>query len=110
MSSIPQRQAYGVALADYGDVNPNVVVLDADVSSSTLTKFFAERHPERFYNIGIAESNLVGIGAGLENAGFIPWITSFSSFLLCCSVLSISPGKSSGKRNCRKLRMILSTT
>lgn len=53
MSEIPQRQAYGMALAEYGDLNRDVVVLDADVSSSTLTKYFADRHPDRFFNLGV---------------------------------------------------------
>ena len=60
MSDMPQREAYGRALADYGDVNEKVVVLDADTSSSTLTHFFASRFPERFFNVGRSEERRVG--------------------------------------------------
>jgi transketolase len=58
-------------------------VLDGDLGNSTKTELVRKKYPNRFFNIGIAESNLVGIGAGLAGCGLIPWITSFSSFLLC---------------------------
>jgi transketolase len=63
--------------------NPRVVVLDGDLGNSTKAETVRQAFPERFFNIGIAESNLVGIGAGLAACDLIPWITSFSSFLLC---------------------------
>lgn len=75
------RVAYGEALADYGMVNPNVVVLDADVSASTQTHFFATRFPARFFNLGIAEANMVDVAVGLALAGKIPFANSFA-FLL----------------------------
>lgn len=81
MSDMPQREAYGRALADYGDVNEKVVVLDADTSSSTLTHFFASRFPERFFNVGIAEPCLVDFGVGLSLGGFIPFVNAFAAFL-----------------------------
>lgn len=81
--SKPLRDVFGDALLQVATDNPRVVVLDGDLANSTKADTVRKAFPERFYNIGIAESNLVGIGAGLENAGFIPWITSFSSFLLC---------------------------
>ena len=81
MSDIPQREAYGRALADYGDVNKKVVVLDADTSSSTLTHFFASRFPDRFFNVGIAEPCLVDFGVGLSLGGFIPFVNAFAAFL-----------------------------
>jgi transketolase len=81
MAEIPQRQAYGMALADYGDKNPNVVVLDADVSSSTLTKFFAERHPARFFNLGVTEASMVDVGVGLALGGKIPFVNTFAALL-----------------------------
>lgn len=81
MSDIPQREAYGRALADYGAVNEKVVVLDADTSSSTLTHFFASRFPERFFNVGIAEPCLVDFGVGLSLGGFIPFVNAFAAFL-----------------------------
>ena len=77
----PQRKAYGVALAEYGDVNPDVVVLDADVSSSTLTKFFADRHPTRFFNLGVTEASMVDVGVGLALGGKIPFVNTFAALL-----------------------------
>ena len=59
------REGYGRALAEYGVLNPNVVALDADTSSSTLSSFFAERFPDRFFNIGIAEPCMVDVAVGL---------------------------------------------
>lgn len=81
MSDIPQREAYGRALAAYGEVNPKVVVLDADTSSSTLTHFFGSKFPDRFYNVGIAEPCLVDFGVGLSLGGFIPFVNAFAAFL-----------------------------
>jgi len=81
MSEIPQRQAYGIALADYGDLNDAVVVLDADVSSSTLTKFFADRHPARFFNMGVTEASMVNVGVGLALGGKIPFVNTFAALL-----------------------------
>jgi len=72
------REAYGKALADLGDLMPNVVVLDADVSNSTRTIYFAQRHPDRFFNIGIAEANMTSIAAGLAAGGFIPFVNTFA--------------------------------
>lgn len=81
LPGIPQRQAYGVALAEYGDLNPEVVVLDADVSSSTLTSFFAKRHPHRFFNLGVTEANMVDVGVGLALGGKIPFVNTFAALL-----------------------------
>lgn len=81
--SKPLRDIFGEALLEVCKENPRVVVLDGDLGNSTKTHFVRKTFPERFFNIGIAESNLVGIGSGFEACGFIPWITSFSSFLLC---------------------------
>ena len=81
MSDMPQREAYGRALANYGDLNKKVVVLDADTSSSTLTHFFASRYPDRFFNVGIAEPCLVDFGVGLSLGGFIPFVNAFAAFL-----------------------------
>jgi transketolase len=77
------RDVFGEALLAVCDADPRVVVLDGDLSNSTKTELVRQKYPERFFNIGIAESNLVGIGAGLAACGLVPWITSFSSFLLC---------------------------
>ena len=81
MAEIPQREAYGRALADYGAINENVVVLDADTSSSTLTHFFASKFPERFINVGIAEPCLVDVGVGMALGGFVPFVNAFAAFL-----------------------------
>jgi transketolase len=79
----PLRNVFGEALLNVARANEKVVVLDGDLGNSTKTEYVREEFPERFFNIGIAESNLVGVGAGLAGCGFVPWITSFSSFLLC---------------------------
>lgn len=81
LADIPQRQAYGVALAEYGDVNESVVVLDADVSSSTLTNYFAKRHPKRFFNMGVTEASMVDVGVGLALGGMIPFVNTFAALL-----------------------------
>ena len=79
----PLRNIFGDALLDVAKANEKVVVLDGDLGNSTKAEYVRQEFPERFFNIGIAESNLVGVGAGLAGAGFYPFITSFSSFLLC---------------------------
>lgn len=79
----PMRDVFGEALLAVCRGNPRVVVLDGDLGNSTKAELVRQNFPERFFNIGIAESNLVGVGAGLAACDLIPWITSFSSFLLC---------------------------
>lgn len=81
MTEMPQREAYGRQLADYGSINPKVVVLDADTSSSTLTHFFASKFPGRFFNVGIAEPCMVDFGVGLALGGYIPFVNAFAPFL-----------------------------
>ena len=76
------REAFGKALVELGRSNPAVVVLDADLSKSTYTAGFAKEFPDRFFECGIAEANMVAIGAGLASAGKIPFASSFSVFLL----------------------------
>lgn len=78
MKPIAMREAYGLALADLGDVRDDVVVLDADVSNSTRTIHFARRHPDRFFNVGIAEANMVSIAAGQSACGFVPFVNTFA--------------------------------
>jgi transketolase len=75
------RQVYGEKLAEMGKDCKNLVVLDADVSSSTQTKFFAAEYPERFFNMGIAESNMVSTAAGLAQQGFVPFVNTFAVFV-----------------------------
>jgi transketolase len=75
------REGYGRALAKYGEVNPNVVVLDPDTSGSTFTHFFSERFPERFFNIGIAEPCMVDVAVGLALGGKIPFANGFAALI-----------------------------
>ncbi len=75
------RASFGKAVVELAEKNQNIVVVDADLSKSTMTGEFAEKFPGRYYNVGIAEGNLVGVGAGLALSGKIPFITSFSCFL-----------------------------
>ena len=76
------REAFGKALVELGASNPDVVVLDADLSKSTYTAEFGKKFPERFFQCGIAEANMVAIGAGLGSSGKIPFVSSFSAFVL----------------------------
>lgn len=80
MANIATRDAYGQALAELGASNDKVVVLDADLSKSTKTNDFKKMFPERFFNIGIAEQNLLGTAAGFAAAGKIPFASSFAVF------------------------------
>ncbi len=77
------REVFGDAILDLVRENPKVVVLDGDLSNTTRTLGVRQEFPKRFFNIGLAESNMVSIGAGLADCGFIPFITSMSAFLLC---------------------------
>ncbi len=77
------REAYGRTLAELGAENPRIVVLDADLSKSTHTALFGQKYKDRFFNVGIAEANLCAIAAGLAAGGFVPFASSFASFLLC---------------------------
>jgi transketolase len=76
------REAFGKALVELGEKNQDVVVCDADLSKSTMTTFFAKAFPERFIQCGIAEANMVAIGSGLAAAGKIPFVASFSAFVV----------------------------
>ena len=75
------REAFGEALAEAG-ADERVVVVDGDVNNSTYTNKFGAAYPDRFFNVGIAESNLVGVAAGLAGAGKIPVVASFATFLM----------------------------
>jgi transketolase len=76
------RKAYGEALADYGAVNSNIVVLAADVSSSVYTSFFAKRFPDRFFNVGITEQAMIDVAAGFALGGKIPFVNTFAALFL----------------------------
>ena len=81
MAEMAMREAYGRALAEYGAVNPEVIVLDVDTSSSTLTSFFYKRFPDRFVNVGIAEPCMIDVAAGLALGGKIPFANAFAALL-----------------------------
>lgn len=74
------REAYGAALVEVGAKDTNIVVLDADLSKSTKTDEFKKKFPDRFFNVGIAEQNLISVGAGLAAAGKKPFVSSFAMF------------------------------
>lgn len=74
------RKVYGETLAELGAENNDIIVLDADVSKSTQTSIFAEKFPDRFFNIGIAEQDMMGTAAGLANYGKIPFASTFAVF------------------------------
>ena len=75
------RVAYGEALVKLGQMNDKVVVLDADLAHATMSATFAEVFPDRFYNMGIAEANMIGAAAGLALTGKIPFVGSFAEFV-----------------------------
>ncbi len=77
---IATREAYGNALAEFGDKYPNFVVLDADLAAATKTGVFKKKFPERFFDCGIAEGNMMTVAAGLAAAGKIPFASTFAMF------------------------------
>lgn len=77
---IATRDAYGKTLVELGRENDKIVVLDADLSGSTKTALFGKEFPERFFNVGIAEANMIGIAAGLAAGGMIPFASTFAVF------------------------------
>jgi transketolase len=80
MEKTATRDAYGQALAELGQEHADLVVLDADLSCSTKTSTFAEKFPKRFFNLGVAEQNMVGWAAGLAAAGKVPFASTFAVF------------------------------
>lgn len=80
MKKIATREAYGEALAELGKENPDVVVLDADLAKSTKTIDFGKQYPHRFFDMGVAEQNMLGTAAGLAAAGKIPFCSTFAVF------------------------------
>jgi transketolase len=82
MPAKASRAAFGEALIELGARDPRIVTLDADLSKSTMTAAFAKKFPDRAFNVGIAESNMIGVAAGLAMAGKIPFAASFACFLV----------------------------
>lgn len=80
MSKKSTRQAYGEALVELGQINKDVVVLDADLTKSTKTNLFKEAFPERHFNVGIAEADLIGTAAGLAASGKVAFASTFAMF------------------------------
>jgi transketolase len=78
---ISTREAFGQTLLEIGRINPDIVVLDADLSKTTMTQYFAKEFPNRFFECGIAEQNMVTIAAGLASSGKIPFASTFAVFL-----------------------------
>jgi transketolase len=76
------REAFGRALVELGRENKDIVVCDADLSKSTMTTYFAKEFPDRFFSFGIAEANMVAAGAGMALAGKVPFVSSFSAFVI----------------------------
>ena len=74
------RKAFGKTLAEIGEINEKIVVMDSDLSCSTQTKIFADKYPERFFNFGIAEQDMIATAAGLASEGKIPFAASFAMF------------------------------
>ena len=82
------RDVYGEVLAELGSENRDIVVLDADLSGSTKSKTFGQAHPERFFNMGIAESDMVSTAAGLAAVGKIPFVNTFTVFLTTLGLIA----------------------
>ncbi len=80
VKKIATRESYGNALKELGATNPNIIVLDADLAGATKTDIFKKAYPERFFDCGIAEGNMMGIAAGLSTTGLIPFASTFAMF------------------------------
>ena len=78
---VAQREAFGKTLVELADLYPKLLVLDGDLANSTRADIIAQERPDRFYQMGIAEQNMVGVAAGLATVGFTPWVTTFGIFL-----------------------------
>jgi transketolase len=83
MAEASTRETYGRTLVELGRENENIVVLDADLSPSTMTTFFAQEFPQRFFDCGLQEQNMIGIAAGLAASGKIVYVSSFAIFVSC---------------------------
>ncbi|MEK6645777.1 MAG: transketolase family protein [Candidatus Firestonebacteria bacterium] len=80
MQMIPTREAYGEALVEIGEKNKKIIVLEADISKSTRTIYFAKKFPERFFNVGVAEQNEMAVAAGIAATGKIPFVSTYAVF------------------------------
>lgn len=80
-TDIAMRDAWGKGLVDLAGTYSNLLVLDGDLANSTKADIFAKAYPERFFEMGIAEQNMLGVAAGLATTGYVPWISTFAAFL-----------------------------
>ncbi len=85
----PLRVAFGEAVAELGNTDPRIVVLDGDLGSSTRADIFEAAHPDRFFQMGIAEQNLLGVAAGMATVGFIPFVSTFACFAVARALDSV---------------------
>ncbi len=83
MDVMSTRESYGKTLVELGKENPNIIVLDADLSPSTMTQFFAKEFPDRFFDCGLEEQNMIGIAAGLAASGKTVFASTFAVFASC---------------------------
>ena len=88
---IATREAYGDALVEFGAKYENLVVLDADLAEATKTGKFKKAYPDRFFDCGIAEGNMIGIAAGMATTGKIPCASSFASLVITCPIFPLHP-------------------
>lgn len=93
------RDAYGKVLVELGRECPDIIVMDADLSKSTRTEYFAKAYPDRFIDVGIQEANLAGVAAGLASCGKIPFISSFACFMMCKTYDQLRMGVAFSKLN-----------
>jgi transketolase len=83
------RVAWGEAVADLGRTDPRIVVLDGDLGSSTRADIFEDAHPDRFFQMGIAEQNMLGVAAGMATVGFVPFVSTFACFAVARALDSV---------------------
>ena len=81
MATVATRKSFGQALLELGGIDKDIVALDADLSKSTMSKMFGDTYPDRFFEMGISEANMIGVGAGLALSGKKPFICSFACFV-----------------------------
>jgi transketolase len=96
---VAPREVFGKTLVELGQENPAIVVLDADLSPSTMTKYFKQEFPERFFEVGIAEANMIGIASGLAANGKIPFASTFAVFATSRCFDQIRVGVAQSKLN-----------
>ena len=90
-TKIATRNAYGQAIAELGDRYPEIICFDADLAGATMSKYFKDKHPDRFFDMGIAEADMQVVAAGAATCGFKPFTHTFAMFAsgraweqICC--------------------------